>query len=45
MSRDRISITIDKRLLKWIDSQVKSKRFASRSHALEYVLAKGGKHE
>ena len=39
MSRQRISITIDKKLLKWLDKQVKERRFASRSHALEYLIA------
>ncbi|SVD83462.1 uncharacterized protein METZ01_LOCUS436316, partial [marine metagenome] len=28
MSKERITITVDKKLLKWIDTQVKSKRFA-----------------
>jgi len=43
MLRDRISITIDKVLLNWIDREVKSRRFSSRSHALEYVVSKHGK--
>ena len=43
MPRDRISITIDKVLLNWIDREVKSRRFSSRSHALEYVVSKYGK--
>ena len=43
MPRDRISITIDKVLLSWIDREVKSRRFSSRSHALEYVVSRYGK--
>ena len=43
MPRDRISITIDKSLLSWIDKQVRSRRFSSRSHALEYVVSRYGK--
>jgi len=43
MPRDRISITMDKVLLNWIDLEVKSRRFSGRSHALEYVVSKYGK--
>ena len=45
MSKERITITIDKKLLKWLDSQIKSKRFATRSHALEFLASGGGKNE
>jgi Arc/MetJ-type ribon-helix-helix transcriptional regulator len=38
MPKEKISATIDEDLLKWARSQVKSKRFASVSHALEYAL-------
>lgn len=34
----KTSITFDEDLLKWIDSQIKIKRFASRTHALEYAV-------
>jgi len=34
------SITVDKELLDWIDSEVDRKRFASRSHAFEYAITK-----
>jgi Arc/MetJ-type ribon-helix-helix transcriptional regulator len=34
----KTSITFDEDLLKWIDSQIKTKRFASRTHALEYAV-------
>ncbi|MCJ8306175.1 MAG: hypothetical protein HRU07_03895 [Nitrosopumilus sp.] len=32
------SITIDSDLVRWVDDVVKSKRFASRSHGIEYAL-------
>jgi Arc/MetJ-type ribon-helix-helix transcriptional regulator len=38
MSKVKISITIDDNLVKWLDSQIKSKRFANRSHGLEFAL-------
>jgi Arc/MetJ-type ribon-helix-helix transcriptional regulator len=34
----KLSITIDKHLVKWLDSQIQKKRFASRSHAIEFAL-------
>lgn len=36
--KQTISISIDEDLLKWIDEQIKSKRFAHRSHAFEYAI-------
>jgi len=36
--KERITISLDKDLLLWIDAQVQSKRFAHRSHALEYLM-------
>jgi Arc/MetJ-type ribon-helix-helix transcriptional regulator len=30
-----IAISVDPQLLKWIDEQIKIKRFANRSHAFE----------
>ncbi len=32
------NVTIDKDLLAWIDENIKAKRFASRSHAVNYAL-------
>lgn len=34
----KTSINIDEDLVKWIDSQIKTKRFATRTHAIEYAL-------
>jgi len=34
----KTSIALDQDLLKWIDQQIKTKRFANRTHAIEYAL-------
>lgn len=36
--KERITVTIDKELLDWIDKKVKDKTFANRSHGLEYLI-------
>ena len=38
MMKTRITITIDKELLDWIDKKVEEKVFASRSHGFEYLV-------
>ncbi len=38
MRKERVTITIDKELLKWIDKRIKEMQFANRSHALEYLV-------
>ncbi len=38
MSKDRITITIDKELLDWIDEKIQEKVFANRSHAMEFLI-------
>ena len=40
MPKQKVTITIEKRLLEWTDKQIVSFRFRNRSHALEYALAK-----
>jgi len=35
--KERITVTIDKDLLKWIDIKVDEKIFANRSHAFEFL--------
>jgi len=35
----KITATMDPDLVEWIDEKVKSRRFASRSHALEVAVA------
>ena len=34
----KTSVALDEELLTWIDSQIKTKRFANRTHAIEYAL-------
>lgn len=36
----KTSVAIDKELLEWIDLGIKKKKFANRSHAIEYALQK-----
>jgi len=36
----KMSITVEKKLVEWIDSQVKTQRFRNRSHAVELALMK-----
>jgi Arc/MetJ-type ribon-helix-helix transcriptional regulator len=40
MPKQKVTVTIEKRLLEWVDREVESFRFRNRSHALEYALAK-----
>jgi len=39
MSKERITITIEKELLDWIDSKVNERIFANRSHGFEFLIA------
>lgn len=36
--KTKTSIALDEELLEWIDSEIKTKRFANRTHAIEYAL-------
>jgi len=38
--KDKISVTVSRKYVVWIDSQIKTMRFRNRSHAVEYALAK-----
>lgn len=38
MPKLRVSVTIDKKFLEWIDNKVKELVFANRSHAFEYAI-------
>jgi len=40
LPKERVSVTIRKELLEWIDQKVEDLTYASRSHAIEYALAK-----
>ena len=45
MPKARRTITLDREILEWIEEQIKEKRFASLSHAIEYALSKLIKEE
>lgn len=36
--KEKFSVSVDEGLLKWLDAQIKTKRFASRSHGIEFAL-------
>lgn len=36
--KERITITIDDDLLKWVDKRIDEKVFANRSHGVEYLI-------
>jgi Arc/MetJ-type ribon-helix-helix transcriptional regulator len=36
--KSKISVTVDKKIVDWIDEQVKTQRFRNRSHAVEVAL-------
>ncbi len=36
--KHKFSVSVDGDLCKWLDSEIEDKRFASRSHGIEYAL-------
>ncbi|MBD3354748.1 hypothetical protein GF361_02055 [Candidatus Woesearchaeota archaeon] len=36
--KERITVTIDKELLRWLDKNIDKKIFANRSHGFEYLI-------
>ena len=40
MTKQKITITIEKHLVQWIDEQTKIYRFRNRSHGFEFAVAK-----
>jgi metal-responsive CopG/Arc/MetJ family transcriptional regulator len=36
--KERITITIDKELLDWLDKKINEKIFANRSHGVEFLI-------
>jgi Arc/MetJ-type ribon-helix-helix transcriptional regulator len=38
MAKIKTSIALDEDLLKWVDTQIEKRRFANRTHAVEYAL-------
>ena len=45
MVKQRLQVTVREGIVKWIDQEVKTLRFASRSHAIEYALLQLMKQE
>ena len=43
--KERITVTIDKELLKWLDKHINEKIFANRSHGFEYLIKKAANEE
>jgi len=41
--KERITITLDKKLLNWLDAKIEEKIFANRSHGFEYLIMQGKK--
>jgi len=38
MVKKRLQVTVREDIVTWIDQQIKTLKFASRSHAIEYAL-------
>ncbi len=36
--KERITVTVDEKVLKWIDEKIKDRIFANRSHGFEYII-------
>lgn len=36
--KKKFSVSVEEVILKWLDSEIKTKRFASRSHGIEFAL-------
>ena len=36
--KERITITLDKKLLSWLDKKVEERVFANRSHGFEFLI-------
>jgi metal-responsive CopG/Arc/MetJ family transcriptional regulator len=45
MVKQRVSLTVRKELLEWIDNKVSQLTYASRSHAVESLIAEAVKQE
>ena len=40
MAKVKVSATIDREIVQWVDGQIKTRRLRDRSHAIEWALAK-----
>jgi len=45
MGKDRITITLPKPCLEWLDKQVEARTYANRSHAIEVLILEKMKGE
>jgi metal-responsive CopG/Arc/MetJ family transcriptional regulator len=45
MVRERVSITLPKELLEWIDKKIQERIYANRSHAIEVLILEAMKKE
>jgi Arc/MetJ-type ribon-helix-helix transcriptional regulator len=45
MVKKRLQVTVREDIVDWIDRQIETLRFASRSHAIEYALLQIMKNE
>jgi metal-responsive CopG/Arc/MetJ family transcriptional regulator len=45
MVRERVSITLPKEVLEWIDKKIESRIYANRSHAIEVLILEAMKKE
>jgi len=43
--KERITVTMDKELLKWLDKKIDEKIFANRSHGLEFLIKRAAEGE
>jgi len=43
--KERITITLDKELLAWLDKRIEDKIFANRSHGFEFLIKKSIREE
>ncbi len=40
MAKEKVTVTIDPELLKWVDAEVRELIFSDRSHAVNFALKK-----
>ena len=40
MEKNSVSIALDDKQLKWIDAEIEKRRFANRSHAIQFAIQK-----
>ena len=45
VTRERLSITLPKGCVEWLDGQVEARKYFSRSHALEVLILEAMKNE